>query len=95
MELVCLHFLEPVSFRISYYEKAPHLCASSIMASEACCTCATIISDYPSTANFETKNEKQFSTPDDKRLDCCSRVICGTCIHVCVPSVRLRVLVCC
>lgn len=55
--------------------------AVSTMASEACCTCATIICDYPT--SFETKNEKQASTPDDRRLDCCSRVICATCIHVC------------
>lgn len=53
------------------------------MYSEACCTCATIICDYPT--SFETKNEKQFSTPEDKRLDCCSRVICGACLHVYAP----------
>ncbi|KAJ4424179.1 hypothetical protein N0V82_001227 [Gnomoniopsis sp. IMI 355080] len=41
------------------------------MSSEACCTCATIICDSPT--SFETKNEKQLSTPEDKRLDCCSR----------------------
>ncbi|CAN8096307.1 unnamed protein product [Discula destructiva] len=48
-------------------------------SSATCCTCATVICDHPT--SLETKNEKQSSTPEDKRLDCCSRVICGRCIH--------------
>ncbi|KAF3770539.1 hypothetical protein M406DRAFT_320425 [Cryphonectria parasitica EP155] len=52
------------------------------MSSEACCTCATIIRDPASSPQYhlETKIEKQFSDPEDRRLECCSRVICGRCI---------------
>lgn len=56
------------------------------MASEACCTCATVFSDFSGTpdasVHLETKGEKQFAAPADRRLECCSRVICGRCIFV-------------
>ncbi|PSR93952.1 hypothetical protein BD289DRAFT_428371 [Coniella lustricola] len=52
-------------------------------SSEACCTCATIIRDSRdamSSARLDTNTEKQYSNPQDRRLDCCARVICGNCI---------------
>ncbi|KAJ0107640.1 hypothetical protein J7T55_007831 [Diaporthe amygdali] len=45
-------------------------------ASEACCTCATVLSDVP---RYSPQTEKPY--PGDRRLECCSRVICGRCIH--------------
>lgn len=45
-------------------------------ASEACCTCATVLSDVP---RYSPQTEKPY--PADRRLDCCPRVICGRCIH--------------
>ena len=45
--------------------------------SEACCTCATVLSDVP---RYSPQTEKPY--PADRRLDCCPRVICGRCIHV-------------
>ncbi|KAH8749921.1 hypothetical protein F5883DRAFT_508528 [Diaporthe sp. PMI_573] len=44
--------------------------------SEACCTCATVLSDVP---RYSPQTEKPY--PADRRLDCCPRVICGRCIH--------------
>jgi len=46
------------------------------MASEACCTCASLLSGVP---RFAPGSEKPL--PNDKRLDCCGRIICGNCIH--------------
>lgn len=45
--------------------------------SEACCTCATVLSDVP---RYSPQTEKPY--PADRRLECCPRVICGRCIHV-------------
>ncbi|CEI39351.1 hypothetical protein FVEN_g10386 [Fusarium venenatum] len=42
---------------------------------ESCSTCATILSSTPA----YTKNES--SLPQDRRVACCSRIICGKCIH--------------
>lgn len=39
-----------------------------------CCTCASIISPHPL---IDTKTEKPL---DNKRLDCCDRLVCATCI---------------
>ncbi|KAI1857612.1 uncharacterized protein JN550_013124 [Neoarthrinium moseri] len=41
---------------------------------EACCTCATLLSQVP-----RYRGEKPL--PDDRPLECCPRVICGNCIH--------------
>ena len=49
---------------------------------EACCTCATLLSDT------DSKTEKPRAL--DRRLDCCGRVICGNCMHV--GSIILRIL---
>ncbi|PTD10039.1 hypothetical protein FCULG_00008085 [Fusarium culmorum] len=43
---------------------------------ESCSTCATILSSTPA----YTKEE--LSLPQDRRVACCSRIICGKCIHV-------------
>lgn len=43
---------------------------------ESCSTCATILSQTPA----YTKEE--LSLPQDRRVACCSRIICGKCIHV-------------
>lgn len=76
---------------------SPRLAATApaMALSESCCTCATVFSDIPSAADdddgpsviLETKNEKQVSAPDDRRLGCCSRVICGRCINVFCPAI--------
>ncbi|KAL6924539.1 hypothetical protein FSHL1_001790 [Fusarium sambucinum] len=42
---------------------------------ESCSTCATILSSTPA----YTKEEP--SLPQDRRVACCSRIICGKCIH--------------
>ncbi|KAK3340799.1 hypothetical protein B0H65DRAFT_430404 [Neurospora tetraspora] len=43
---------------------------------DACCTCATLLSSVP---RFVLETEKPL--PDDRRLSCCGRVICGNCIY--------------
>ncbi|OHF02664.1 hypothetical protein CORC01_02060 [Colletotrichum orchidophilum] len=43
---------------------------------EACCTCAKLLRSVP---RYSTATEKPL--PDDRRLGCCARVICGSCIH--------------
>ncbi|TQN68975.1 hypothetical protein CSHISOI_06493 [Colletotrichum shisoi] len=43
---------------------------------EACCTCAKLLATV---TRHSTATEKPL--PDDRRLECCSRVICGNCIH--------------
>ncbi|WPJ63068.1 hypothetical protein SMAC4_13617 [Sordaria macrospora] len=43
---------------------------------DACCTCATLLSSVP---RFVPDTEKPL--PDDRRLSCCGRVICGNCIY--------------
>ncbi|KAK1640467.1 hypothetical protein BDP81DRAFT_479124 [Colletotrichum phormii] len=48
---------------------------------EACCTCAKLLSSVP---RYSAATEKPL--PDDRRLGCCARVICGNCIHVHPPS---------
>lgn len=48
---------------------------------ESCCTCATILSATPP---YPSDSEKPL--PEDRRVACCDRVICGTCIYVSLPS---------
>ena len=43
---------------------------------EACCTCARLLSAVPRISATEKP------LPDDRRLGCCSRVICSDCIQV-------------
>jgi hypothetical protein len=45
------------------------------MSSEACCTCATLLSSIPPT--YDEKTEKP--THHERRLDCCNRAICARC----------------
>ncbi|KAM7215704.1 hypothetical protein V8F06_008898, partial [Rhypophila decipiens] len=47
----------------------------------ACCTCATLLSQTPRVAPSSSSSEKQRPLPDNRPLDCCGRVICGSCIH--------------
>src|SRR5689334_23284800 len=47
---------------------------------EACCTCARLLSDVPV---YSEKTEKYL--PQDRRLECCGRVICGDCLHASLP----------
>jgi hypothetical protein len=42
---------------------------------EACCTCATLLSD--SKVPYDTESEKPICL--DRRLECCGRTICATC----------------
>ncbi|MCJ1483264.1 hypothetical protein MMC06_003431 [Schaereria dolodes] len=46
------------------------------MAEEACCTCASLLSKI--SPQYDVKTEKPVA--QDRRLDCCGRVICGKCI---------------
>ncbi|KAF6838047.1 hypothetical protein CPLU01_02655 [Colletotrichum plurivorum] len=46
------------------------------MDHEACCTCAKLLARVP---RHSSSSEKPL--PDDRRLECCARVICGACIH--------------
>jgi len=43
---------------------------------EACCTCATLLSTI--SPQYDEKSEKPKAL--DRRLECCGRVICGSCI---------------
>ncbi|KAK4216100.1 hypothetical protein QBC37DRAFT_280265 [Rhypophila decipiens] len=51
------------------------------MDQTACCTCATLLSQTPRVAPSSSSSEKQRPLPDNRPLDCCGRVICGSCIH--------------
>jgi len=42
----------------------------------SCCTCATLLSQTP---RYSDSSEKPL--PSDRCMECCSRVICGACIH--------------
>ncbi|KAK4044027.1 hypothetical protein C8A01DRAFT_43186 [Parachaetomium inaequale] len=46
------------------------------MSQAACCTCASLLTAVP---RVSSSSEKPL--PDDRRLDCCGRTICGACIH--------------
>ena len=46
------------------------------MSEEACCTCASLLSKI--SPQYDTKTEKPVA--QDRRLQCCGRVICGRCI---------------
>merc|ERR1711916_132940 len=47
-----------------------------IAMSEACCTCATLLSSIPPTYDEKTEKPSQF----ERRLDCCGRAICARCL---------------
>jgi hypothetical protein len=44
--------------------------------SEACCTCAALLSSIPPTYNEKTEKPTQY----ERRLECCGRAICARCI---------------
>ncbi|KAF1939888.1 hypothetical protein EJ02DRAFT_456450 [Clathrospora elynae] len=44
--------------------------------SEACCTCATLLSSIPPTYDEKTEKPSQF----ERRLGCCGRAICARCL---------------
>ncbi|CAN9079118.1 unnamed protein product [Alternaria alternata] len=44
--------------------------------SEACCTCAALLSSIPPTYDEKTEKPSQF----ERRLDCCDRAICARCL---------------
>lgn len=44
--------------------------------SESCCTCASLLHNVPATAPGSEK-----PLPDPRRLPCCNRIICGSCLH--------------
>ncbi|KAH8728196.1 hypothetical protein GQ44DRAFT_61223 [Phaeosphaeriaceae sp. PMI808] len=44
--------------------------------SEACCTCATLLSSIPPTYDEKTEKPSQF----ERRLECCGRTICARCL---------------
>lgn len=64
------------------------------MSDAACCTCATLLSVIP--PQYDEKTEKP--TAQDRRLDCCGRVICGKCTTVLAPlcalDLRLELISC-
>lgn len=45
-------------------------------SSEACCTCATLLSSIPPTYDEKTEKPSQY----ERRLDCCGRAICARCL---------------
>ncbi|KAK3322380.1 hypothetical protein B0H66DRAFT_201331 [Apodospora peruviana] len=48
---------------------------------QACCTCATLLSQVPRYHPSESStSEKPIPLPDNRKLECCTRVICGNCI---------------
>ncbi|KAH7374752.1 hypothetical protein B0T11DRAFT_3066 [Plectosphaerella cucumerina] len=44
--------------------------------SESCCTCASLLHNVPQTAPGSEK-----PLPFPRRLPCCNRIICGSCLH--------------
>ncbi|ORY13838.1 hypothetical protein BCR34DRAFT_586232 [Clohesyomyces aquaticus] len=46
------------------------------MSSEACCTCAALLSSIPPTYDEKTEKPTQY----ERRLECCSRAVCARCI---------------
>lgn len=46
------------------------------MSSEACCTCAALLSSIPPTYDEKTEKRAQY----ERRLECCNRAICARCI---------------
>ena len=46
------------------------------MRGEVCCTCARHLSTIA--PQYDEKTEKPIA--QDRRLDCCGRVVCGNCI---------------
>ena len=44
--------------------------------SEACCTCAALLSSIPPTYDEKTEKPSQY----ERRLDCCGRAICARCL---------------
>ncbi|KAI8187178.1 hypothetical protein KHU50_006938 [Colletotrichum sp. SAR 10_65] len=52
------------------------------MDNSACCTCAKLLTSVP---RYHPATEKPL--PDDRVLECCARIICGSCIHVTPPFV--------
>ncbi|RYP79114.1 hypothetical protein DL771_000092 [Monosporascus sp. 5C6A] len=43
---------------------------------EPCCTCAQLLSAAP---RYDASSEKPL--PDDRRVECCGRIICGSCVY--------------
>ncbi|KAM7192536.1 hypothetical protein V8F33_008297 [Rhypophila sp. PSN 637] len=68
--------LKPITLR-SYNKRS----RTAKMDQTACCTCATLLSQTPRVAPSSSSTEKQRPLPDNRPLDCCGRVICGSCIH--------------
>jgi len=57
---------------------------------EACCTCALLLSNI--IPEYDEKSEKPKA--HDRRLECCSRIICGNCIAVYLPPAhKIRMLI--
>jgi len=48
----------------------------SYSSSEACCTCAALLSSIPPTYDEKTEKPSQF----ERRLECCGRAICARCL---------------
>lgn len=46
------------------------------MSSEACCTCAALLSSIPPTYDEKSEKPAQY----ERRLECCQRAICARCI---------------
>ncbi|TDZ24201.1 hypothetical protein Cob_v002895 [Colletotrichum orbiculare MAFF 240422] len=57
-------------------ETAAEKIPTAELGGESCCTCAKLLTSVP---RYHPSTEKPL--PDDARLECCSRVICGNCIH--------------
>lgn len=48
------------------------------MVEESCCTCARLLASI--LPDYDEKTEKPVA--QDRRLECCGRIVCGRCIGV-------------
>jgi len=64
------------SQRSVFHGLLPTTLPHSPIMSEACCTCASLLTSIPPT--YDEKSEKP--TQYERRLDCCGRAICARCI---------------
>ncbi|KAL2164500.1 hypothetical protein VTH06DRAFT_3716 [Thermothelomyces fergusii] len=49
------------------------------MPQPTCCTCASLLPVVPRVSSSPSPSEK--AIPDDRRLSCCGRIICGICLQ--------------
>lgn len=77
---------QPILYNIVYlqylFARQTHLeyrmMKDTTYMSEACCTCATLLSNVSPEYDEKTEKPKAY----DRELECCGRIICGNCINV-------------